>query len=139
MIEFLETDLKVQQQKVLIRNKPDEKPERSDEKKSKEKQFANSSHYKDDDDTMKCFFCECEDHVATNGPLSRCKTSLPSIKWENVNTILYAVMNPIVFTLCGNLYWYVMNIVTLKQTRNYSKNTKINVLSKEYRVTLILT
>ena len=66
LIEFLEKDLKVQQQKLLIQGKTEEdkKTESDENRQSGRSHFAGNSNAE-----SKCFFCdESEDHVATNGP-----------------------------------------------------------------------
>ena len=65
MINFLEKDLKVQQQNVLIQEKVEDKKSRSnnDGKNGKHAHLAGKPN------EMKCYFCdETEDHVPTNGP-----------------------------------------------------------------------
>ena len=66
LIEFLEKDLKVQQQKLLIQGKTeeDEKTKSDENRQSGRSYFAGNSNAE-----SKCFFCdESEDHVVTNGP-----------------------------------------------------------------------
>ena len=66
LIEFLEKELKVQQQKVLIQGKTEEKKHRpsNDDNKGHKSHFAGDSNLE-----PKCYFCdENEDHMATNGP-----------------------------------------------------------------------
>ena len=68
LIEFLEKDLKVQQQKMLIQEKSDEK--RSGSHNSDRRQNGKSSaHFANQSTDKKCYFCdEGDDHVATAGP-----------------------------------------------------------------------
>ena len=66
LIEFLEKDLKVQHQKLLIQGNTEEgKKTKGDEiRQSGRSHFTENSNIE-----SKCFFCdESEDHVATNGP-----------------------------------------------------------------------
>ena len=67
LIEFLEKKLKVQQQKVLIQGKTEDKKIRP---LNDEKGNMGRSHFAGDSSPEpKCYFCdESEDHVATNGP-----------------------------------------------------------------------
>ena len=65
MINILEKDLKVHQQKVLIQEKVEDKKSRSnnDGKNGKHAHLAGKPN------EIKCYFCdETEDHVPTNGP-----------------------------------------------------------------------
>ena len=58
-------DLKVQQQKVLIQEKVDDKIRSSKDGK----QGSQNVHHTGKGNKVKCYFCdETEDHVATNGP-----------------------------------------------------------------------
>ena len=72
LIDFLENDLKIQHQKMLIHKKRDEKDEKVDENKSKDKSkdgnSGRSSHYAGGSTSSKCHLCDADDHVATNGP-----------------------------------------------------------------------
>ena len=66
MINFLEKDLKVQQQKVLIQEKVDDKKIRTN---NDGKHGRHNAHHTGKTSEIKCYFCdETEDHVATNGP-----------------------------------------------------------------------
>ena len=67
LIVFLENDLKVQQQKLLLQNKFDSsnvKPESKGDSRSDK----HSSHFAGNSDHTKCKFCDENDHVATAGP-----------------------------------------------------------------------
>ena len=76
LIIFLESDLKIQHQKVLINKKRDEKSfEKSSSKDSNyyieddnSKESDSSSGYFVEKDDKKCHLCDEEDHFATNGP-----------------------------------------------------------------------
>ena len=65
LIEFLERDLKIQHQKLLIHHKKRE--EKVDEKSKKEPTDSRTSHHTNTG-PPKCHLCGADDHVATNGP-----------------------------------------------------------------------
>ena len=68
LIEFLEKDLKVQQQRMLIQEQSDEKrytKQNSDGRKS----GKNGTHFINQSTEKKCYFCgETDDHIARSGP-----------------------------------------------------------------------
>ena len=68
LIEFLEKDLKVQQQKMLIQEKSDEK--RNTKQNSDDRQIGkNCVHFIIQSSEKKYCFCdETHDHIATAGP-----------------------------------------------------------------------
>ena len=68
LIEFLEKDLKVQQERMLIQEKSDEK--RNTKQNSDGRQIGkNGAHFTNQCTEKKCYFCdETDDHIATAGP-----------------------------------------------------------------------
>ena len=68
LIEFLEKDLKVQQQRMSIQEKSDEK--RDTKQNSDGRQIGKNSVYFTNQSTeKKCYFCdETDDHIAIAGP-----------------------------------------------------------------------
>ena len=68
MIEFLERDLKVQQQKLLIQNKSEN--QKTEGNKQRKRACWKISHFTGNSSMeAKCCFCEeAEEHIATNGP-----------------------------------------------------------------------
>lgn len=65
LITFLESDLKIQQQKVLINKKCDEK---TNEKTNERIKSKSPSNYFTEKDVKKCHLCDEEDHSTTGGP-----------------------------------------------------------------------
>ena len=65
LIEYLEKDLKVQQQKMLIHEKSDEK--RNTKQNSDVRQIGkNGAHFINQRTEKKCYFCdETDDHIVT--------------------------------------------------------------------------
>ena len=68
LIEFLEIDLKVQQQRMLIQERSDEK--RNTKQNSDGRQIGkNGAHFTNQSPEKKCYFCdETDDHIVTAGP-----------------------------------------------------------------------
>ena len=68
LIEFLEKDLKVQQQRILIQEKSDEK--RNTKQNSDDRQISkNGAHFANQSTEKKCCFCgETDGHIAAAGP-----------------------------------------------------------------------
>ena len=68
LIEFLEKDMKVQQQRMLIQEKSDEK--RNTKQNSDGRQIGkNGAHFTNQSTEKKCYFCdETDDHIVTAGP-----------------------------------------------------------------------
>ena len=68
LIELLEKDMKVQQQRMLIQEKSDEK--RNTKQNSDDRQIGkNGAHFTNQSTEKKCHFCdETDDHIATVGP-----------------------------------------------------------------------
>ena len=68
LIEFLENDLKMQQQRMLIQEKSDEK--RNTKQTSECRQIGrNGAHFTNQSTEKKCYFCdETDNHIAIVGP-----------------------------------------------------------------------
>ena len=68
LIEFLENDLKMQQQRMLIHEKSDEK--RNTKQTSECRQIGrNGAHFTNQSTEKKCYFCdETDNHIAIVGP-----------------------------------------------------------------------
>ena len=68
LIELLEKDMKVQQQRMLIQEKSDEK--RNTKQNSDGRQIGkNGAHFTNQSPEKKCYFCdETDDHIVTAGP-----------------------------------------------------------------------
>ena len=66
--EFLKKDLKVQQQRILIHEKSEEK--RNTKQNSDGRQIGkNGAHFTNQSTEKKCYFCdETDDHIVTAGP-----------------------------------------------------------------------
>ena len=65
LIELLEKDMKVQQQRMLIQEKSDEK--RNTKQNSDGRQIG--AHFTNQSTEKKCYFCdETDDHIVTAGP-----------------------------------------------------------------------
>ena len=62
LVAFLESDMRIQHQKILIHKKRDEKSDKDG------KSSPHSSHFTNSSSTPKCHLCDGEDHVATRGP-----------------------------------------------------------------------
>ena len=62
LIVFLESDLKVQQQKVLLQNKSDNMKQTQKGDNRFDKKDALSAHHTVESDSNKCYFCDGKDH-----------------------------------------------------------------------------
>ena len=68
-MEFLERDLKVQQQKLLIQNKSENKKLEQVHEEKRHVERYNRYFNRNSNIEPKCCFCEeAEEHIATNGP-----------------------------------------------------------------------
>ena len=68
LIVFLESDLKVQQQKLLLQNMSDNMKQTPKGDNRFDKKDALSAYHTVESDSNKCYFCDGKDHVATIGP-----------------------------------------------------------------------
>ena len=69
LMEFLERDLKVQQQKLLIQNKSENKKLEQVHEEKRHVERYNRYFNRNSNIEPKCCFCEeAEEHIATNGP-----------------------------------------------------------------------
>ena len=67
LVIFLERDLKVHQQKLLLQNKFDETQQDRKDDDHKRYQVRSASHYSGQDHDGVCSFCDARGHVVTNG------------------------------------------------------------------------